>query len=205
MVNKKKKKRTYFASVWEQLKKPPTLIAIIISLSGIIIVNIILPYFKERSDHISLSAQIVTDSVVMIDSTYLNLELKAEIKNYTSHNLKIKEFLCYRLKHNILTKIGLSKGKDKIINVSNFCESEDNTYKNTFPPKSSGEFHVYINVPVPDLIDNIKKYIENNNYYVTYSQLKRDLTFTKMDILLEVTTNPEFKDNTTIHLFETIP
>ena len=199
---KRKNKKTYCSRDWSILSSPQTLVGIIITLSGFIGATIIWPFIQEKSEHISLSAQIVSESFIMVDSLYLNLELKAELTNCTKQELKIKNFKCFHIKNNFFTKVGLSSKKSTEIRVTNFKESTRNTFKDSLPPNSSGEYLIFINVPTAtNLIQKIRKYLEDNYYNISYKKFCEEFSIQPVTILLEARTNPTFNDDAVIRLF----
>lgn len=205
-TKKTKTKKSYYKIVWDQTKKPKNIASIIVSLTIALIIfisgRIILPGIKKAFfNHIRLAATIQPSSTIFIDGTNLNLLLQCQITNHTPHNINIYKFFCYYRKKNFWTKLKIISDQAGKIDVMNF-EPLTDISKEALPPEAFGFFNVYINMNLPNQIEGIKELWESNEFELTYGELIEIISLIPKEIILVVQTNPPYKDDAIIHLFQ---
>ncbi len=202
----KKKKKSYSQKVAEKIGKPAWLVnligGLILIFVGFVLSNIIWPPMQRNFfNHVTLAPTIRSNSTLMMDKNFLNLELKAQVTNRTNSQLKIDHFKCYFRQSNLWTFLKLASRNTGEIKVTNY-EPVDEMAKGDLPPDAHGTYYVFINLPLPSYrTQEIKRQWEASNYQLTYEQLLSKVELTPIDISLEVSTNPKYHDDAVIHLF----
>lgn len=201
-----KKRKSYSKKVAEKIGQPAWLVnlisGLILALICFVCYNIIWPPIQKNIlSHVTLAPTIRPNSTLMMDKNFLNLELKAQVTNRTSSNLKIEYFKCYFRQSNLWTFLKLASRNTGEIKVTNY-EPVDEMAKGDLPPDAHGTYYVFINLPLPSYrTQEIKRQWEASNYQLTYEQLLSKVKLTPMDISLEVSTNPKYHDHAVVHLF----
>jgi len=188
------------------IKNPATVVGIIIAIFSFIFLNLIYPSLKRNYlEGISIIGGIQKKSTVIIDGPCLNLELEFKLINKSSFNIDIDTVECYYKRRNIFTRmfwfLDDKTGKLEVLNIT----PENEETKTSLHPEDFERYKFYLNVPVPNKINEIKQLWESNNYQLTYQQLMEKIPLSQQDIILVVKTKPEFEDDAIIRLFQKEP
>lgn len=190
----------------DHIKSPVFIFGIITAILAFAFLNIIYPSIKRNYlEGISVIGGIQKKSTVIIDGPCLNLELEFKLINKSSFNIDIDTVECYYKRRNIFTRIfwfiNDKAGKLEVLNIT----PENEEIKTSLHPEDFERYRVFVNVPIPDKINEIRQVWESNNYQLTYQQLMEEIPLSQQDIILVVKTKPEFEDDAIIRLFQKEP
>ena len=119
--------------------------------------------------------------------------------------MRLHQFHCYYRKHNFLTMLKLKSNKEGDIDVMNFEPSTEFFSMEFLPSEAFSIYNVYINIPITNHIKEIERLWQENEFHLTYQNLLELIDLRQIDVILVAETNPDYKDDAVIHLFQKPP